>query len=535
MNYRIICNTPDDVEPGHVQTYSDYTLFDLTQEGRELNKAILTRGFNGNFQDAQLVFTIHPGHPCYDCIALSLSTITVYDEVNGDYVEIFRGRPISCSVDKVLMKTYTCEHMMKFLIDVPDIFSTIDDDGNVDIPTAINAVMTGYNQYAADNRKIIAPTVGITGKAQATAGASVYSNLSAWLKTAGYYAKITFSNDQYQLVFSQDTGVNSDDFSVVFGENVMDYLDTVNVDKLYTAVYPIGVDSSDESFNKITMDDATGITTETHYPINTTKKIIYNDTVSAEYGLVILYAEIDLKDESSKTAQTVYTKAVQALKNASGAKDAFAISAVDPRLVGMDGGIAYEGNYYKVVIPPFGLNTYQRLTKIVTNMTKPSGGSFTFGGERNLLTDQSAAATLAAGRASSAAADARKAATKKSLEYKDYIVETGTSGDWEYEKYKSGAVECRATSLAVSMGTWATWITDLIWSTGDINYPFTFANADDMDVDVTVTNKSGTTEVNGLILIAIKSTTKCQIRFVRKIAASTMYVNVRIRGKLATN
>ena len=534
MNYRIVCNTP--VTENNTTVYRDYTLFDLTQEGRELASAVLTRQFNGNLQDGNLTFTIYPGHPCYDCIQLFLSTITVYD---GD-TEIFRGRPISCKTDRVLKKTYTVEHMMKFFIDVPDVWSTIDDDGNVDIPTAISAMLTGYNQYAADNRKIAAPSsIAITGKASATKGSSVYSNLSAWLKEAGYYAKVVFSDNQYQLSFDTDTGVNSDDLAVVFGENVMDYLDTVNVDKLYTAVYPIGVDSGDDSFNTLYMDDATGITTETHYPIDTTKKIIYNDEVSAEYGLVILYAEIDLKDETNKNRQTVYNKAVQALKNASGAKDTFTISAVDPRLVGMGGGVAQVGDKYKVIIPPFGLteddNNYQTLTKIVTNMTKPSSGSYTFGGERNLLTDQSAAVTVAAGRAAAAASDARKAATKQSLAYKDYIVETGTSGDWEYEKYKSGAVECRATSFAVSMGTWATWITDLIWSTGDINYPFTFANADDMDVDVTVTNKSGTTEVNGLILIAIKSTTKCQIRFVRKIAASTMYVNVRIRGKLATN
>ena len=401
MNYRIVCNTP--VTENNATVYRDYTLFDLTQEGRELASAVLTRQFNGNLQDGNLTFTIYPGHPCYDCIQLFLSTITVFD---GD-TEIFRGRPISCKTDRVLKRTYTVEHMMKFFIDVPDVWSTIDDDGNVDIHDAIPAMLTGYNNYAADNRKIHAPSsIAITGKASATKGSSVYSNLSAWLKTAGYYAKIVWNNNRYELSFATDTGANKTDFRVVFGENVLDYMETVNLDKLYTAVYPVGIDSGNDSFTPITMNTTTGVTTETNYPIDTTRKIIYNESVSAECGLVILYAEIDLKDESTKTIQTVYTKAVQALKNASGAKTTFTISAVDPRLVGMGGSVPFEGNYYPVDITPLNITVPQKLTKIVTNMTKPSGGSLTFGGDTNLLTDQSAKSIITAQQAVS---DAKQA------------------------------------------------------------------------------------------------------------------------------
>lgn len=462
MNYRIVCNTPVN------GTYTDFVLFDYTVEGRELSKAVLTRSFNGNLQDGQLVFTIHPGHYAYDKIMLSLSTITVYD---GE-TEIFRGRPVSLQTSKTMLKTYTVEHMMKFLIDVPDVFSVEDTDGNVDLSLAIPAVINGYNSMVSANRQIALPSsIPITGKAKASKGASVYSNLTAWLKEAGYYARIVKINNVYTLSFATDTGVESTDFSVVFGENVLDYAETVNLDKLYTAVYPVGVDSGNESATAILVDDT--VTTTGQYKVDASKHLIYNDAVVPSYGLVILYAEIDLKDESSKTKQTVYNKGVQALKNATAATESFSISAVDPRLVGMAGSVPIEGNYYPVTIPPFFGDepVYLKLTQIVTDMTKPSAGSLTFGGSRNLLTDQSAAISTAAGRAETALQTASAALTKANAaatpaqvaeaiaqseeRVANYVQETGADGIWTWTKWASGKAECRGiTQLTVAASGW---------------------------------------------------------------------------------
>lgn len=447
MNYRIVCNTPVN------GAYTDFVLFDYTEEGRELSKAVLTRSFNGNLQDGQLVFTIHPGHPAYDKIMLSLSTITVYD---GD-TEIFRGRPVSLQTSKTMLKTYTCEHMMKFMIDVPDVFSVEDADGNVTLPAAIPAVINGYNSMVPANRQIALPSsIPITGKAKASKGASVYSNLTAWLKEAGYYARIVKINNVYTLLFDTDTGVESTDFSVVFGENVLDYAETVNLDKLYTAVYPVGVDSGNESAANVYVDNT--VQTTAPYSVDASKHLIFNANAVPDYGLVILYAEIDLKDETDKTAQTVYNKGVQALKNATAATESFTISAVDPRLVGMAGSVPIEGNYYPVTIPPFfGTEpVYLKLTQIVTDMTKPSAGSLTFGGSRNLLTDQSAAISTAASRAGGAASSAQKAANSaQKASDSDYIVETATDGIWTYHKWASGLVECwGVSSVTVPANGW---------------------------------------------------------------------------------
>lgn len=456
MNYRIVCNTPVN------GTYTDFVLFDYTVEGRELSKAVLTRSFNGNFQDGQLVFTIHPGHYAYDKIMLSLSTITVYD---GE-TEIFRGRPVSLQTSKTLLKTYTVEHMMKFLIDVPDVFSTEDADGNVDLSLAIPAVINGYNSMVPANRQIALPSsIPITGKAKASKGASVYSNLSAWIASVGYYAKIVKntvdSNVVYSLSFATDTGVimdNTNDFRVVFRENILDYAETVNLDKLYTAVYPVGVDSGNEAFTPLLLDGNTTdpvIEDVPDYSVDTSKHLIRNDNAVPDYGLVILYAEIDLKDEPSKTRQTVYNRGVRALQNAAGATESFTISAVDPRLVGMEGSVPIEGCYYLVTIPPFFGDEAvpQKLTQIVTDMTKPSSGSLTFGGSRNLLTDQSATTSTAASRAGGAAASAQKTAQR--VANGDYIVGTVTDGIWTYHKWSSGLVECwGVSSVTVPANGW---------------------------------------------------------------------------------
>lgn len=442
MNYRIVCNTPVN------GIYADFVLMDYTVEGRELSKAVLTRSFNGNLQDGQLVFTIHPGHYAYDKIKLSLSTITVYD---GD-TEIFRGRPVSLQTSKTLLKTYTCEHMMKFMIDVPDIFSTSDKDGNVVINDAITAAINGYNAYAADNRKIYLPsTFTLPGKAKAQKGSSVYSNLSTWLSSAGYYAKIAFLNNRYELSFSTDTGVIRNDFAVVFGENVLDYLETVNIDKLYTAVYPVGVDSGDDTF-RLLLDSDTGVTPQTGYTIDPVKKIIRHTPTVNSYGLVVLYVEVDLKD-ATKDRQTLYDYGVNALKNAVGAQQTFSISAVDPRLVNMGGDTPIEGCYYPVSIPLPTNETHLRLMEIVTDMTKPSAGSLSFGGTRNVLTDQTASATVAAGRASSAASGAQQTAGKAVRS--DYVLQTGNTGIWTFEKWHSGKAVCWGTYIfQVTGGSW---------------------------------------------------------------------------------
>ena len=171
-------------------------------------------------------------------------------------------------------------------------------------------------------------------------------------------------------------------------------------------------------------------------------------------------------------------------------------------------------------------------------MERPDKSKYYFDYSGDQISAQSAAMKRAQSMVAQVASLAKQLteeSASKIAEITDYVVETGTQSGWKYKKWKSGLVECWASSLEVSMGNYSTWTTDLLYSTGSITYPFTFANSDNMDVFVNCTTKDGTTEVNGIILIAIKSTTGCQIRFVRKTAASKMYINAYIRGTLATS
>lgn len=69
----------------------------------------------------------------------------------------------------------------------------------------------------------------------------------------------------------------------------------------------------------------------------------------------------------------------------------------------------------------------------------------------------------------------------KALEYKlgliaDYVVETGTSGIWTYEKWESGKAECEATQTLTLSGTGSLWKTPIYGYTNvpQLNYPITF-------------------------------------------------------------
>lgn len=115
--------------------------------------------------------------------------------------------------------------------------------------------------------------------------------------------------------------------------------------------------------------------------------------------------------------------------------------------------------------------------------------------------------------------------------YADYVVETGGSGEWKWAKWNSGAVDIWGTGVKVTLGTAATWMTGLVYQNGEVAYPITLVNGDTAHVQTTTVNPTGETEINGILLVAIKQASGFQIRFVRKAAAAQVWLDVYVRGK----
>ena len=85
-----------------------------TAEKSVLTRQIQNRMFVGTYE-----VTMLPNHPAYQKIHLGRTTVYIDD--NG--TEVFRGRPVKSKKDKYGRMTVTCESDIKFLIDVPDVFS----------------------------------------------------------------------------------------------------------------------------------------------------------------------------------------------------------------------------------------------------------------------------------------------------------------------------------------------------------------------------------------------------------------------------
>lgn len=99
--------------------YSRDVVYDNKYADSNTEKSVFKKMIRDGMFTGEYELTILPTHPAYDRIHLWRSTFYIYD--NDE--EVFRGRAVKEQTDKYGRKKITCEDDMKFLIDVPDIFS----------------------------------------------------------------------------------------------------------------------------------------------------------------------------------------------------------------------------------------------------------------------------------------------------------------------------------------------------------------------------------------------------------------------------
>lgn len=256
---------------------------------------------------------------------------------------------------------------------------------------------TGYNKYCGADRHIyrgtlpeLAADLGIDNADVST----VYQNVEKIAKTTNTYATIRKNNDGYYLLdFISRDGTESNDFRVVFGDNVMDYSKSANVNNLATAILPKGVyKTKDGDAATQVIDTLTGITPVSGYTVNTDLNIVIHTASSAIFGVVILYKEYDISglnvgEVRSAWREYLYSRAVADLSRLQEETVSFDISAVDPRLIHGTGAAPQLGAKYPVDIPLFGAARYIRLVRVYTDMIQPSRSKLAFGENRTLLSD----------------------------------------------------------------------------------------------------------------------------------------------------
>lgn len=115
-------------------------LHDSSNDAYQLQSCTLDREYRNGVEDKVLKFTILPVHPNADVVQPMTTTLYVVE----DGVELFRGRAINIDVDKYGTKKITCESDIKFLVDVPDVFSMrTDGETKIYIGLEENGEITG--------------------------------------------------------------------------------------------------------------------------------------------------------------------------------------------------------------------------------------------------------------------------------------------------------------------------------------------------------------------------------------------------------
>lgn len=96
-----------------------HDLLDFDSDTILLKESQLTRQIQDHMKTGSYTFTIVPGHPAYASIFLKRSVVYVED----DGKIVFRGDVIKIDTDKYGVKKVTCQNDLKWLVDVPDVFS----------------------------------------------------------------------------------------------------------------------------------------------------------------------------------------------------------------------------------------------------------------------------------------------------------------------------------------------------------------------------------------------------------------------------
>lgn len=106
-------------------TCDGYTLLDQTVYGGDydMTEATLDLEINDGIFEGRLDFTVPMYHPHLDKIRPMASIILVTEIYNGEQKERFRGRPVLVRPEFGYLCKVSCESDIKFLADIPDVFS----------------------------------------------------------------------------------------------------------------------------------------------------------------------------------------------------------------------------------------------------------------------------------------------------------------------------------------------------------------------------------------------------------------------------
>lgn len=330
-------------------------------------------------RSGSLEFLLPPGNVGYNVINLMTTDIVVTrtDRIGGPETSIWMGRATRCDADFYNRKSYYCEGALSFLVD------TIQDKRTFEgtIRDFLQNVLDSHNSKVNQNRRINLGTIQISSDITIKADIDYSTTLDAintclieklgghvQVETPTNYASSPFESLPSLCYYSDWKSSTAQ--SIDFGKNLLDMTRNFDVTDVATAILPRGASSTDENGVESYVDISS---------VNNGSKILINDDLRGQYGYI--EKVVDFSDIEEPQA---LLEAAQLYFSSSQFDDvSIELSAFDMSYLRFGDQTDVEYSPFKVLdkvhctSKPHGLDRDFPITKIVTDLLDPAGGSIT--------------------------------------------------------------------------------------------------------------------------------------------------------------
>lgn len=341
--------------------FCDNTLiYDSTLEDYVITKGVVTKEIN---KSGSFVFTIYSSNPYFNLIQKLKSIITVY---KGEDI-IFRGRVIKEVLGFFKDKTFTCEGELGFLRD--SIYRPYEFSGTP--AELLTQLIEAHNDQVDESKRFNIGTITVTDPNNYIARsnesyASVSDNLyDRLLDTLGGYIFVTGDQNTRYINWYADSPYRSSQ-GIEFGENLLDFTKTNGVDKIITALVPLGAEISSDTDKKTRL---------TISEVNDGKDYVYDPDAVALYGWI--YGSETWNDVT--IASNLKTKGEAFLREKIKQSITIEVSAIDLSLMDVSINSFKLGDYINITSAPHNLDDDYLLEKQTIDLLKPDNDKITLG------------------------------------------------------------------------------------------------------------------------------------------------------------
>lgn len=348
----------------HSAMTDEYPLAEAKVE-QEVNKA-------GTFH-----FSVYENNPLHGAIRKMKSIVRIYD----DYSRVFRGRVLNATRGMYNELNVTCEGELAFLIDSkvrPYSFEGTVEDYFTFLVTKHNEQVEEEKQFLIGECTVTIPNdldkyIVRTNTEYPTTFDELNDKL---VNELGGYLFTREENDGVYIDYLSDFDKNNNQ-KVQFGENLLNFEETIKGQDIATAIIPLGYKLKDEDGNETgkrltiaTNDDALDY--------------VFDEKAVDKYGYIFKVVEFD--DITSR--EQLREKGKEELNNTICLTQSIELSAVDLHALDLNIESFRIGRYTMVESIPHNFNMKFLTRKISINLLNPTDSILSLGDERQTFVDK---------------------------------------------------------------------------------------------------------------------------------------------------